>query len=206
MNREFLKEIGLEDDAIEKIMKEHGKTVNDIKGKADKVDGLESQINDYKQQIKDRDDQLADLGKKVKDNEELTGEIERLKAENKAATEELQEKLEKQAFEFSLEKALNKAGAKNAKAVKALLDIESIKLDGKTLLGLDDQLTALKESDAYLFGEDEPAGLKGRKPHEGGASTQGIKNPWSKEHFNLTEQGRLLREDPKLAKQLQGNE
>lgn len=205
MNREFLKELGIEDDAIEKIMKEHGKTVNDFKEKAGKVDNLQSQIDDYIQQIKDRDKQLDDLAKQAKDSEELTAEIERLKGENKTATEELQQKLDQQAFEFSLEKALNKAGAKNAKAVKALLDTESIKLDGETLLGLDDQLKVLKESDAYLFGEDEPAGLKGRKPHEGGTGTQGIKNPWSKESFNLTEQGRLLREDPELAKQLQGN-
>ncbi len=28
------------------------------------------------------------------------------------------------------------------------------------------------------------------------------KNPWSKQHFNLTEQGRILRENPELAKKL----
>src|SRR5690625_3046926 len=157
MNREELKSLGLTDDQIEGVMASHGKTVNSIKEKADKADSLQSQIDDYKQQIKDRDNQLADLGKKVKDNEELTAEIERLKDENKTATEELQEKLEKQAFEFALEKELNKAGAKNPKAVKALLDTESIKVDGETLLGLDDQLKALKESDEYLFESEEKA-------------------------------------------------
>jgi len=202
MNREFLKGLGLEDDVIDKIMKEHGKTVNSIKDKADKVDGLESQIEDYKQQIKDRDTQLDNLSKQVKDNEELTAEIDRLKQENADATKELQDKLDKQAFEFTLEKALSKAGAKNPKAVKALLDAEKIKLDGETLLGLDDQLKALQESDAYLFGEEEPEGLKGRKPHGGGNPPPTNKNPFSKEHFNLTEQGRLLRDDPELYKQL----
>lgn len=204
MNREFLKEQGLTDEQIEAVMKEHGKTVNSIKDKADKVDGLESQIKDLDNQIQERDNQLEEL-KKI-DVESLQQTIEELQNKNKTQKEEYEEKIEKQAFEFTLERALNKAEAKNPKAVKALLDTDSIKLDGETLLGLDDQLTALKESDAYLFGEDEPAGLKGRKPHEGGASTQGIKNPWSKEHFNLTEQGRLLREDPELAKQLQGKE
>lgn len=202
MNREFLKELGLEDDAIEKIMKEHGKTVNSIKDKADSVEGLQSQIDDYKQQIKDRDDQLADLGKKVKDNEDLTKEIDRLKEDNKTATEELQKKLDKQAFDFSLEKALAQAGAKNPKAVKALLDVEKIKLDGETLLGLEDQLSALKESDAYLFGTDEPAGLKGRQPNDPPGNPAGVKNPFSKEHFNLTEQARLYKDDPELYKQL----
>jgi TolA-binding protein len=202
MNREFLKELGLEDEAIEKIMKEHGKSTNAIKDKADKVDGLESQITDLQGQIQERDTQLDTLSKQVKDNDELTNTIHQLKDDNKTATEELQQKLEKQALEFTLEKALGKAGAKNPKAVKALLNTESIKLDGETLLGLDDQLKALQESDAYLFGEDEPGGLKGRKPHEGGNPAPTNKNPFSKDHFNLTEQGRLLRDNPELYKQL----
>src|SRR5690625_3594996 len=129
MNREFLKNLGLEDDAIEKIMKEHGKTVNELKDKASNADNLQKQIDDYKEQITERDKQLDDLSKQVKDNEELTAEIERLKEENKIATEELQKKLEQQAFDFALERALNSPGAKNTKAVKALLDTESIKLD-----------------------------------------------------------------------------
>lgn len=204
MNREFLESLGLEKEAIEKVMAEYGKSINAYKEKADQVDGLQSQIEDYKQQLADRDKQLDELSKQVKDNEELTAEIERLKEANKTATEELQQKLEKQAFDFALEKALNKAGARNPKAVRALLDVESIKLDGENLLGFEDQIKALKESDAYLFGEDEPAGLKGRKPRDGGGGPDpaGIKNPFSKEHWNLTEQGRLFREDPELYKQL----
>src|SRR5690625_3731690 len=178
MNREFLKNLGLEDDAIEKIMKEHGKTVNELKDKASNADNLQKQIDDYKEQIKDRDKQLDDLSKQVKDNEELTAEIDRLKEENKTATEELQNKLDQQAFDFALEKSLSNAGAKNPKAVKALLNTENIKLDGETLLGLDDQLKQLQESDAYLFGEDEPAGLKGRKPH--GVNSSGGGKPVTK--------------------------
>lgn len=63
MNREFLKGLGLEDDAIDKVMTEHGKSLNSVKEKADKVDGLESQIEDYKSQISDRDNQLEELKK-----------------------------------------------------------------------------------------------------------------------------------------------
>ncbi|MGM8212630.1 phage scaffolding protein [Virgibacillus sp. W0430] len=174
MNREFLREQGLSDEQIEAVMREHGKSINSVKEKADKVDDLESQIEDLQTQIKDRDTQLNDLSEKVKDNEELTNTIEQLKKDNKTATEELQQKLEKQAFDFALEKAIANAQAKNPKAVKALLDTESIKLDGETLLGLEDQLTALKESDAYLFGEDKPRGLEGRQPHVGGGEPKGL--------------------------------
>lgn len=155
MNRDFLKEQGLNDEQIEAVMREYGKSINDYKEKAEQADGLQSQIDDYKEQIKQRDEQLDELSKQAKDNEELTAEIERLKEENKTTADEFQEKLNKQAFDFTLERALNKAGAKNEKAVKALLDVESIKLDGDTLLGLDDQLKGLKESDEYLFQQEE---------------------------------------------------
>lgn len=42
----------------------------------------------------------------------------------------------------------------------------------------------------------------GRTPPAGGGGGSGNPNPWKKETFNLTEQGRLLRENPELAKQM----
>lgn len=149
MNREFLKEQGLTDEQIESVMKEHGKTLNDTKSKADKVDSLESQIDDYKQQLADRDSQLEEL-KKV-DAEGLQAKIDELQQANETTKSEYEEKLQKQAFDHKLESALTGSKVKNVKAVKALLDLETIKLDGDNLLGLDDQLKALKESDEYLF-------------------------------------------------------
>jgi hypothetical protein len=131
----------------------------------------------------------------------LLKQINDLQDANKQTAKEFQTKLDKQAFEFALEKAIVAAQAKNPKAVKALLNTENIKLDGDKLLGLDDQLTALKTSDGYLFGETP--GLSGRKPNENNTPPAGYpKNPWSKEHFNLTLQAKILREDPELAKQL----
>lgn len=155
MNREELKALGLTDEQIDKVMASHGKVVNDYKDKASKVEGLESQINDYKEQLKDRDKQLKDLGEKVKGNEELTAEIDRLKQENKDTQTEYETKLQQQAFDHTLENSLNGAKVKNTKAVKALLNMETIKLDGETLKGLDDQLNGLKESDPYLFEQEE---------------------------------------------------
>lgn len=152
MNREFLKGLGLEDDAIDKVMAEHGKTVNATKGE---LDSIKTERDDLKTQLTDRDTQLQTLSEQVKDNEELTKEIEKMKSGNEEKVNELQQKLDQQAFDFSLENALKDAKVRNPKAVKALLDAEKIKLDGETLLGLDDQLTTLKESDAYLFETEE---------------------------------------------------
>lgn len=155
MKRDFLKELGLEDEAIDKIMAEHGKSVNDMKEKAEKADTLESQVNDYKQQISDRDTQLEDLGKKAKGNEDLTAEIDRLKEENTNTKNDYEEQLKKQAFDHKLENTLKDANVKNPTAVKALLNLDEIKLDGDTLRGLDTQLEGLKESDDYLFQSEQ---------------------------------------------------
>ncbi|WP_263531578.1 phage scaffolding protein [Salmonella enterica] len=155
MNREFLKGLGLEDEVIDKIMKEHGQTVNGLKEKANKTEALEGQIEDYKQQLVDRDKQLDELSKKAKGNEELTAQIDELKQQNKATKNEYEQKLQEQAFEHTLKDALSAAKVRNVKAAKALLDLESIKLDGDKLLGLDDQLKAIKESDSYLFEEEK---------------------------------------------------
>ncbi|WZY36119.1 phage scaffolding protein [Bacillus sp. FSL W8-1122] len=155
MNREFLKGLGLEDEAIDKIMKEHGQTVNGLKEKANKTETLEGQIEDYKQQLVDRDKQLDELSKKAKGNEELTAQIDELKQQNKATKNEYEQKLQEQAFEHTLKDALSAAKVRNVKAAKALLDLESIKLDGDKLLGLEDQLKTIKESDPYLFEEEK---------------------------------------------------
>lgn len=123
------------------------------------------EIKELSSQLKERDTQLEELGKKAKDSEELTGEINRLKQENADKDAEYQQKLQQQTFDTKLSDALREAKVRNPKAVKALLDADSIKLDGDKLLGLDDQLGALKESDAYLFASDEKPALGGRTPH-----------------------------------------
>lgn len=155
MKREFLKELGLTDEQIDKVMGEHGKSLNEYKDKAESVESLETQINDYKGQIKERDNQLKELGEKAKGNEELTTQIDQLKKQNEATKTEYETQLNQQAFDHKLENALNSAKVKNSKALKALLDMDTIKLDGETLKGLDDQVKSLKESDSYLFEQED---------------------------------------------------
>ena len=119
----------------------------------EKFDAKNQEVKDLQQQIKDRDTQLEEL-KKV-DAGALEKTISELQEANKTQKSEHEEKIAKQQKEFAIELALRDAGALNSKAVKALLDTESIKLDGETLLGLDDQVKALQESDAYLFKQQQ---------------------------------------------------
>jgi hypothetical protein len=126
----------------------------------DKIDEIKELTN----QLSDRDNQLKDLSKKAEGNEDLQEQIKKLQEENKQTAKDYQEKLDKQAFDFKLSEALSDAKAKNPKAVKALLNTETIKLDGDNLLGLEEQLKSLQESDGYLFGVEEEPKLKGRQP------------------------------------------
>ncbi|RXM70849.1 phage scaffolding protein [Clostridium tetani] len=137
-----------------------------------KFDSINNQINDLQTQIKERDNQLKDLSSKTGNNEELKKQIEELQSKNKIAKEEYEGKISKMKFDYTLEKALNKAGAKNSKAVMALLNAEKIKLDGESLIGLDEQLTSLKTSDPYLFGDNK---ITSPKPGDG-SSTPGESN------------------------------
>ncbi|MEK3890243.1 phage scaffolding protein [Bacillus sp. FSL K6-3431] len=201
MNREFLKGLGLTDEQIDKAMIEHGKTVNKTK---EDLTSAQSERDSLKVQLTERDTQLETLKTKAAGNEDLTAEIERLKGENSTATAELQAKLDKQAFDFSLEKSLTAAKVRNPKAVKALLDTEKIKLDGEKLLNLDDQLEALKASDAYLFEEEQQQGGKpsfttGQHQTGGGIATGDFAK------MTYSERLKLKQENPTQYDSLVGN-
>jgi len=166
----------------------------------EKFNTVNEQVKDLKVQLGERDDQLAELKKQVKDNEELTAQIEKLQEENKKVKEDSESKIKGQHFDFLLELKLRDYKVKNVKAVKALLATDKLKLnDDETFTGLEEQIKTLKETDEYLFGEDT---VTGTGEPEGGKTEYKGKNPWSKDNFNLTEQGKISKENPELAKVL----
>ncbi|MCY9674547.1 phage scaffolding protein [Bacillus pumilus] len=202
-----LKEL-LGDDLYAQVIEKAGDQKIDIVSNGqwfpkERFDAVNNEKKDLKSQLDDRDRQLSTLQKQAKGNEDLQDAIEQLKKENKKVSEDYQKKL----FNFALESALRDAKAKNIKAVKANLNVDGLKLSDDKVIGLDEQLTALKESDSYLFNteNDSSPGLAGRQPHGTGNSAANlptVKNPFSQDHLNLTEQGHILRSDPEQAKKL----
>lgn len=112
-------------------------------------------VNDSKKeletQLKDRDTQLADLSKNNKDNGELLTQIKDLQALNKQTATDYETKINKIQFDNALEGALTGAKSKNNKALKALLDLESIKYQDGKIDGLESQLETLQKDAGYLF-------------------------------------------------------
>lgn len=115
-------------------------------------------IKEYKKQLKDRDKQLIDLKDKAKDSEELSQEIEKLKADNEKTTKDYEAKLNQINFDTKFDKVIAEYKAKNPKALRALLDMDKVKLVDDTFIGLEEQVKALKESDAYLFEQESTGG------------------------------------------------
>lgn len=69
-------------------------------------------------------------------------------------------------LDAAVDAALTKVGVRNKKAVRALIDFESVSFgDDGSLLGMSEQLNALRESDGYLFNESaEAITFKGYQP------------------------------------------
>lgn len=125
----------------------------------EKFNTLEATKNELTTQLKDRDTQLETL-KKV-DAESLQIEIARLQEENERSKTDFDLKLKQMQLDYAIESNLIKEGAVNTKAVKALLDSSKISLDGENVIGLDEQLKGLKESEKWAFKQIEVPGSGG---------------------------------------------
>jgi len=157
---------------------------------ADEVYGVHEEIlNTTLQDYVSREELETAIG----DNVELKNQLETAIANNEADKKDA-----------SIHLALAKVGAKNPKAVKALLNLEAVSVDGENLIGFADQIEKLKKSDAYLF-EIVPH-LSGREPHTGSdgyiPSDEPKDNPFKKEYWNITKQAEIFAKDPEMARKL----
>ena len=148
MKREDLKKLGLEDEAIESVMKLHGQTVN---GLQEQVNTLQASEANLKSQNEKHEKDLKTLQKDNDDNETLKQTIKDLQKQNADAKAEYEQQLVGMQRDSAIEKALATSGAKNTKAVKALLDADKIVFKDGELSGLAEQLEAYKQSDPYMF-------------------------------------------------------
>lgn len=193
--KEILKKAGIEEGKLEGLIGEIGKELAKYFIPKDKYNEVAEAKKKLEADIQERDNQLEQLKNAASNNEELKKQIEELQEANRRAAEEWQAKMSQMKLDFAIERALTTAKAKNIKAVKALLDMDKVKLDGDQLLGIDEQLKALQQSDPYLFGDSGKVGGGTNPPGVGNPEV----NPWKPETFNLTLQGKILREDPAKA-------
>ena len=178
MKTEFLKSLNLSQEVIDKIMAENGKDIAVEQKKAEKViqerdsyklkaESLETQVNDANTEIQKFKDMDIDGIKKAADDWKETAEKAKADADKQ---------ISQMKFDYALSAALTGPKAKNAKAVKALLDMDGLKFNDGKIVGLDEQLAQIKADNDYLFESDEPAPefVKGTN---GGSGSVGGKKP-----------------------------
>lgn len=132
-----------------------------------KHSALETEANGYKTQLETLNGELTALKNKRGTDSDTKAALETLQTKYDTDIKALQEQIGKAKLDGALEAALAGSRARSTKAVRALLDMERVKLDGDTLIGLEDQLKALKASDPYLF--ESTVLAKTGMSHQGGS-------------------------------------
>lgn len=154
-SKEVLKDLGLDDEQVKGVMAEHGKVLNELKEQNSTV---AAERDSYKSQVDEVTKNLETAKKNAEKGSEAQQQVESLQQQLKDNEKQAQEQLKAQQKVFSIDKALSEAGAKNNKAVEALLDVEAIELGDKgTLNGLAEQLEKLQADDttSFLFNKDD---------------------------------------------------
>ena len=131
-------------------------------------------------QIKEHGKQLDELKKAAKGSEELEKKVKELQDNAAASKAKYEKQINDIQLNHAIDTALKEAKAKNAKAVRSLLDMNDIVLDDGKVKGLDKQIKKLQEAEdsKFLF-ESAPQPEDG-KPKIGGntdnANSSGIGN------------------------------
>lgn len=176
MKRKFLEDLGLEKEAIDKIMAENGNDVN--AAKAD-YDSLKQQLDAANMQIQERDTQLENLKNSTGDMEALKQQIVSLQSDNQATKERYEADMKDLKLSTAIKLALGDS-AQDADLVAGLFDKSKLIMsdDGK-ITGLDEQMKALKKEKAFLFKEEKAPQpqIKGGKPAEGKGTPPADKKP-----------------------------
>ncbi len=169
MKTEFLKGLGLEQDVIDKIMAENGKDIAAEKAKTTKAEG---ERDNFKDQLATATESLEKF--KDVDPAAMQGEIDKLNQQLKDKDAEYAAKEADRIFSdtikeaiktaggrnekavMAMQEAIKTAGGRNEKAVMAMLDMDALKASKNQSEDIKKALETVKESDAYLFGSDEP--------------------------------------------------
>ena len=163
MKREYLKELGLEDEIIDKVLAENGKDIEREKGKAE---AAKADAENLKTQLADRDKDLEELKKNV-------GSADELKAKYDKDTEAYKAQIAERDYSAAASAAITGANVKFSskgaeRAFRDELKAKGLTLKDGALEGFDDFLKAQREADPGAFASDKPTPSFGRPVGAGG--------------------------------------
>lgn len=173
MNKEDLLKLGLTEEQAEKVLSANTEQLKGFipKARFDEVNNAKKQAE---KDLSERDIQLETLKNSTGDIETLKNTIKQLQDENKMAADKYNAELAEIKLAGAVDTALLGADALNVRAVKALLDMSKIKMDGDVLLGINEQIESLKKAEdskmlfkAVEVGKQKGPNFAGVKPGEG---------------------------------------
>ncbi|MFJ8099391.1 phage scaffolding protein [Lysinibacillus sp. NPDC096212] len=183
MKREFLEGLGLEKEAIDKIMAEHGKTVESHKTK---LTNLQSSVDDLTGQLTQRDKDLKTLKNQAEGSEGLQTQLTDLQTKYDTDKKAYETKIKDTQLSGALKLALN-GKVHDVNLVAGLIDKNTIELgeDGNITKGLDEQIKTLQESKSFLFvqKDDGNGGYRGFTPAGGSPHNNGNPSNTKNEDF-----------------------
>lgn len=159
MTREFLQNFKVGDqplskEIIDSIMDENGRDIEAAKKPYADYDHIKEQLKTAQDGLKAFEG--VDVAK-------LQGEITTLQGKLNDSDKNWQAKLDAMAFDGLVKEAITSAKGKNAKAIAALLDIETLKTSKNQEADIKTALENLKKDNGYLFDDD-----KTPPPYSGG--------------------------------------
>lgn len=165
MKREMLKELGLTDEAIDRIMAENGRDIEkakgDIAGKAQELEAKEAEIAGLTAQIRERDKDIKDLRAQNGNTEELNTKLAELQAKYDADTANFAKQIDELHTDHAIEKFFAPIPFASELARKAaVIEFKSkgFKLDNGKFQGGDAFITELKQADPAAFKPEETPG------------------------------------------------
>ena len=126
----------------------------DIAAEKAKTTKAEGERNNFKDQLATATESLEKF--KDVDPTAMQGEIDKLNQQLKDKDAEYAAKEADRIFSDTIKEAIKTAGGRNEKAVMAMLDMDALKASKNQSEDIKKALETVKESDAYLFGSNEP--------------------------------------------------
>lgn len=155
-------------------------------------------FNEKNNALKAAEETIADLKQENGDNTELQKKVSDYETE----IDNLKKAAADTAKTYALKELLSKQGVQDPDYLiykQGGLEKFNFDKEGKPI-GIDDILKPYKEDEAFSHLFKQERNRSSYNPHGGGNG--GIINPFAKETFNMTEQGKLLKSNPEQARAL----
>ena len=164
MKRDFLKDLGLEPEVIDKIMAQYGADIEKLKAENS---AQAENIKTLNAEIEGKNNQIAGLTSQNKELDELKQKFSQIQEQKKMAEDKFNTDLRELKIKNALEKELTKAKAKNQQVIMPLLAdfIKNAELDeNNNIKGLDQKIKELADHDETSFLFENPVIISGQTP------------------------------------------